>query len=70
MTPDHLIEDEEWYWVKIKTEPDEWVVMQAQVFSEAKGCPQNIEWWEVMKDWATQHDEILIVGPKIEKPKL
>ena len=67
MTPDHLIEDEEWYWVKVKTRPDEWVVMQAQINEGHWG--KDIEWWEVMKDWATQHDEILIVGSKIEKPK-
>ena len=82
-THDAEIVDEGWYWVKQKPhqqmsaqrpvpEP-KWEIMQARV-TEASGSfdwasPREIHWWEVMKDWATDHDEIAIVGPKIQEPE-
>lgn len=69
-TPDEKIVQDGWYWVKAKTDFGEpkWAIMQAQVYPKIGLLERNITWWEVMKDWETEHSDILIVGPKIMEP--
>jgi hypothetical protein len=69
-TPDDEIVDQAWYWVKAKTDYGEphWQIMQAQVHVYISLENTEIQWWETMKDWATDHSDILIVGPRIEEP--
>ena len=66
ITTDEEIVQDGWYWVKAKTNYGEpkWQIMQAQINYH----PRTISWWETMKDWETDHEEILIVGPRIQEP--
>jgi hypothetical protein len=79
ITPDDEIVDQAWYWVKrpplkaggrIDLERG-WTIMQAQVYTSPMGLlySRSISWWEIMKDWETGHNEIAIVGPRIEEPE-
>jgi len=67
-TPDEEIVDQAWYWV-LHSRHEKPVVMQAWISEAVFHLPREITWWEVMKDWETQHDEIEVVGPRILEPK-
>jgi hypothetical protein len=70
-TPDEEIVQDGWYWVKAKTDYGEpkWAIMQAQIYDYNALKHRDITWWEVMKDWETNHEDILLVGSRIEEPK-
>jgi hypothetical protein len=72
-TPEDEIVNDGWYWVRRHVFGERignWEVMRAQVgekqpwFEES----EHITWWEVMKDWETEHFQIAFVGPRIEEP--